>query len=422
MSKKVAIQTLGCRANQSDGESLETELRRAGFEMVPFEERADCYIINSCTVTAEADKEARRLIRKAFRQNENSLKIVTGCYVQVAPEELSNMKEIDYLVPNTEKNRIAEIIFTHFPPTDFGGLTPHPAEEKIRSRAYVKIQDGCNFRCSFCIIPFARGNSRSRTIPEIICEIQDLSRKGYHEVVLTGIHIGSYGWDQKPKQTFFDLMLALEMVKPIGRIRLSTLDPDEVSKEMIDLIAASDFFCPHLHIAIQSGEDEILERMRRRHKTTELLEITRYADSKIKNLGLGADVITGFPGESLKQHEATHDLLDALPLAYLHVFPYSERKGTPAVDYPNAVPLEERRGRAKELIDLGGKKKRLFWESQLGMARKVVLEEMGAGGYQKGTTDNFIPLWVPETKKSKGSLATVVLQRLERGRIWGQCL
>lgn len=426
MKRRAAVLTLGCRANQSDGESLEGILSAHGVELVSFDEVADVYVVNSCTVTADADKEARRLIRKAARQNPNALKIVTGCYAQVSPAELAAMPEVDLVVGNSDKARLAGIILESMPkPPPSGALERGGFSADFhnkRSRAYVKIQDGCDFRCSFCIIPFARGKSRSRPIPEIIAEIRSLADKGYCEVVLTGIHIGSFGWDQKPKQTFFDLMLALEMARPIGRIRLSTLDPDEVRREMIELMAEGDLFCPHLHMAIQSGEDSILRRMRRRHTTAQLRDIAGYASGKIPGLGLGADLIAGFPGETEEQHETTRNLLAELPLTYLHVFPYSERKGTAAAEYSEPVPVGERKRRTRELIALGREKKRLFWESQIGLRRKVVLEETVEGGYQKGTTDNFIPLWISGSDRPRGMLQKVALQRFDRGRVVAACV
>lgn len=418
---RVALHTLGCRANQSDTETLESRLLQKGFQIVSFEEFAEAYIINTCTVTHSADREARSLLRQAHRRNPLALILATGCYAQVAPEELLEVKGVRYVIGNDRKDQIAEIIAKAFENSLIPTKETAKSELK-RSRAYLKIQDGCNFRCSFCIIPFARGASRSKMIPEVLQEIQKLKEAGYQEIILTGIHIGSYGWDLKPKQTLLDLLITLEKEKPIARIRLSTLDPDEVTKPMIDFLAESKIFCPHLHIAIQSGEDQILKKMRRRHTTKELLEITDYASKKIEDLALGADIITGFPGETHKDHTATKKVLSDLYLTYLHLFPYSERKGTAAATYPDSVPVQKRRERSLELIALGEKKRERFFESQIGKRRSAVFEGFLGDEPQKAITDNFISLRVKNSSAQKGSLREVVIQTIENGKVFGICL
>lgn len=475
MTQRVAIHTLGCRANQYDSESLGEQLIHKGYQIVSFTEIADIYLVNTCTVTRRADNEARRLIRKARRLSPAAKIIATGCYAQVAPEELSKESGVDYVVGNDRKGELLALITrfsnegTRLPepvfektPLDLGrppnrGLASrrsqllHPPiggerlrdaflkqdpEKQVpslenplhqgtslrRSRAYVKIQDGCNFRCSFCIIPFARGASRSRLITDIVEEIRQLKECGYHEVVLTGIHIGSYGWDLKPRQTLLDLMKALEKNKPIDRIRLSTLDPDEVSEEMIDLLGESDLFCPHLHMAIQSGEDIILKKMRRRHTTKQLQQMANRAFRRVRDLGFGADIITGFPGETEKHHATTHRLLEDLPLTYLHVFPYSEREGTSAATMEGKVPVAIRKERAAELIELGDQKKKAFWKSQVRKKKRVILEDRMEGPCQKGITDNFIPLWIPDLQERKGLLKNILLDRLENGKVMGHVI
>lgn len=430
MNRTAAFQTLGCRANQSDSDSLEMRLRARGFRIVPFEERADCYVINTCTVTDAADRTARYWIRRAHRQNPQAKIIITGCYAQMNPEELKQMEGVTYVAGNTEKEKIADRIalswggirqrrtMKPFPTVSFGdGFAPLGlAMTKRRSRAYVKIQDGCNFRCSFCIIPFARGASRSRPIPEIVAEMKMLGAGGYNEIILTGIHIGSYGRDLAPRQTLMDLLLELDRQKPVRQVRISTLDPDEISEAMIDLIAGSGLFLPHLHTAIQSGDDAILRKMRRRHTTEALLKTVGYASKKISDLGFGADIIAGFPSETGAQHAATKKLLDNLPLTYLHVFPYSERRGTAAADYAEAVPVSDRRERAKELIAIGEKKRQVFWASQIGKTRRVIFE-----ADRKGTTDNFIPLALPDSTAPKGSAGFALLEEIVKGGVLGRC-
>ena len=353
MTAKVAIHTLGCRANQYDSDSLQSKLASMGFSVVGFEKAADCYLVNTCTVTADADSEARRFIRKAHRQNPDAKIIVTGCYAQMAQSEIAKIEGVTHVV----------------------------------------------------------GNSRKE---EIVREMQNLAAIGYHEVVLTGIHIGSYGRELSPKTDLYSLMRLIEKTRPVEQVRLSTLDPDEVSKEMIDLMAASAIFSPHLHIAIQNGDDAILRKMRRRHTTRELIALTGYASQKIADLGLGADIITGFPEETEKEHQTTKNLLQELPLTYLHVFPYSERKGTAAAGYDGSVPVPARKGRPLELIALGAQKKEKFWKTQIGKTRRFIVEERG------GTTDNFIPLWIAKTGLQKGSGGFVVLENIEKGRMVGK--
>lgn len=413
---KVAIHTLGCKANQYDGEKLAGQLWDAGFQIVPYEERADAYIVNSCTVTAGADAEARMLLRQAQSRNPKALVIATGCYATVAPEELKAVEGVTHVVPNDDKCTIVNLLKFQFPRQRRGKtLAANSKRTRNRSRAFVKIQDGCNFRCSFCVIPFARGPSQSVPIPQIIQEIQELAAQGYHEVVLTGIHIGSYGWDLKPRIILYDLMEALAKVRPIDRIRLSTLDPDEVSRQMIDLIAEEPLFCPHLHLAIQSGVDGILKKMRRRHTLAHLESIVTYATRKITDLLVGADLISGFPGEQEKDHEATMELIERHPIFHLHVFPFSVRRGTYATSLSDQVPIALRRIRARQLTGLGQKKRAQFYQGQMGKKRQVIFEEG-----LRATTDNYIRLTVANTGSRSGSLGWVRIDRTEGLKVWGE--
>ena len=413
---RFSIKTLGCRANQADEEKLSAELCLQGFSPVSFEEEADIYILNTCTVTHQADSEARSLLRQCRRKNPKSLVIVTGCYAQVSSEELKKMGEVDWVVGNVEKVEIARRL------KEIYGSKISVSEERrtcsLHSRAYVKIQDGCNFRCSFCIIPFARGKSRSRDIEEIIAEMKNLRNQGTAEAVLTGIHIASFGWDLKPQKTLFDLMESIAAERPIGRVRLSTLDPDEVTCEMIDLMAEDPIFCSHLHLAIQSGVDSILEKMRRRHRYSHLVEVLTYAKERLPDVNIGCDLICGFPGESEADHQETYRRLSKLPLDYIHAFPYSERKGTAAAGLPDSVLWEVRQHRVRDFVELSARKKELFYQSQLGKRKGVVLERPVYG--TRGMTDNYIPVHFEEKEGIPGMLLPAILEKMENGKVVGQ--
>lgn len=396
--KKVSFITLGCKVNQYDAASLIEKLPKGKFINVPFPEKADYYVINTCTVTEKADAEARRFIRRARRLNPDGIVIVTGCYAQVSPRELEKERDIDYVIGNADKLAVVAaieegkrqdkpkiIVSDVFKQREFESLPITSFPE--RTRAFLKVQDGCNYRCTFCIIPFARGRSRSLPIAEVIRRIERLRASGYKEVVLTGIHLSSYGRDIGTG--LLRLLREIESSGVIPRVRLSSLDPADMDEEFIDFVASSKVVCPSLHVALQSGDANVLRRMRRRYKPEEFLRLTHLIRERIPDAAIGTDIMVGFPGETEEEFLNSLEVLKASALTYFHVFPYSKRRGTPAAQMPCQVDSETVKRRSNLLRVLGREKKVRFFESFIGRTLSVLVERGS-----KGTTPNYIPVRV----------------------------
>jgi threonylcarbamoyladenosine tRNA methylthiotransferase MtaB len=402
---RIAIATLGCKINQYDSAVIQSRLE-AGHSFVPFEEQADCYVINSCTVTDRADWEARQLVRRAKRLNPAAKVLVTGCYAQVSPEEVSRVSGVDYVVG---LNRLDDLV--HFVET-----TPELAAQIAVSdvkrergvpvlgtralpghtRAFLKIQEGCNYSCTYCIIPTARGLSRSVRPREVMEQVGCLADAGYKEIVLTGIHLGGYGHDLSPRM---DLTTLVEMIAESGlirRLRLSSLDPREVPDQLLDLIGESDVICPHLHICAQAGEDEILKQMRRNYDTAYYRALLDRVRERLPEAALGSDIIVGFPGETDEQFERSLEFFASLPLTYFHVFPYSSRRGTIAASLPDPVLASIKKSRARRMRELGGQKKRDFYAGFLGQRVSVLVETKvdKTSGFSRGFSRNYLPIAV----------------------------
>ena len=404
---RIAIATLGCKANQYDSEIIRETFEERHCEIVPFSEGADVYVINTCTVTGKTDYQSRQLVRRAHRLNPEAKIVVTGCYAQVAADETRNIPGVSMVVGNREKERIAEFVACASPDSETRILVPAMSgnigfsEKSVRrfgsrTRFFLKIQDGCDARCTYCIIPRARGRSRSMA-PEKFLELIGKSKSsGYNEVVLTGIHLGAYGLDLTPPTSLTKLLKMSEKEKPIGRLRLSSIEPNEISGELIDLLARSEIVCPHLHIPFQSGDDAILRRMNRLYAADDLRELTLKLTRAIPDLAIGVDVIVGFPGEGEAEFKRTAELLEELPIAYLHVFPFSPRKGTPAIHFPGRVDGNTVKQRGKLLRSLSSKKRTAFYQSYLNREVKVLVEtkrEKKAGLF-KGLSRNYIPVLI----------------------------
>jgi threonylcarbamoyladenosine tRNA methylthiotransferase MtaB len=402
---RIAIATLGCKINQYDSAVIQSRLE-AGHSFVPFEEQADCYVINSCTVTDRADWEARQLVRRAKRLNPAAKVLVTGCYAQVSPEEVSRVSGVDYVVG---LNRLDDLV--HFVET-----TPELAAQIAVSdvkrergvpvlgtralpghtRAFLKIQEGCNYSCTYCIIPTARGLSRSVRPREVMEQVGCLADAGYKEIVLTGIHLGGYGHDLSPRM---DLTTLVEMIAESGlirRLRLSSLDPREVPDQLLDLIGECDVICPHLHICAQAGEDEILKQMRRNYDTAYYRALLDRVRERLPEAALGSDIIVGFPGETDEQFERSLEFFASLPLTYFHVFPYSSRRGTIAASLPDPVLASIKKSRARRMRELGGQKKRDFYAGFLGQRVSVLVETKvdKTSGFSRGFSRNYLPIAV----------------------------
>lgn len=397
--KSISIVTLGCKVNQYDTAVILNQLPKSKYCRVPFTDKADVYVIDTCTVTHRADAEARNYINRAKRANPDGLVVVTGCYAQVSPEELKAIKGVDYVVGNSDKfTSLLKVIREGerqeepkvfmsdiFKEKKKGFESPDIEIFPGRTRAFLKVQDGCNYACTFCIIPRARGRSRSLEIPEILARMEKLVHSGYKEIVLTGVHIASYGRDIGTN--FFELLREIDKEKIVSRVRLTSLDPADTELDLIDFIAESQTICPQFHIALQSGDKDILKSMRRRYNPEKFFEITDLIRQRIPDAAIGSDIMVGFPGETKEQFLNTYNVADESALTYFHVFPYSKRKMTPAAKMADQVPPDQIKHRSKQLRELGSKKKTEFIEQFIGRSFPVLVEKGS-----KGTTPNYIPV------------------------------
>ncbi len=398
----VAITTLGCKINQFESAALEEKLARGGFRVVPFTEAADIYIINTCTVTARTDSESRRLIRRAARQNGRAKIVVTGCYAQVAADELKDIPGVTLVVGNGEKKGIdllleaADDRKVHV--SDIFGeerAEALPLESfSEHTRAFLQIQTGCNERCAYCIVPYARGKSRSVPVADVLGGINAFVAKGFREVVLTGIHLGAYGLDLEPRTDLLGLVETVEREELVERLRLGSVEPQEVSAGLIDFFARSSRLCPHLHIPLQSGADTVLTRMNRHYTTALYRRQVEALAERSPDICLGADVITGFPGENDEEFAAGYRFIESLPLAYLHVFPFSARKGTPAAAMGDRVPDRIIRERVSALRALSEAKRQAFAARFLGRELPVLILGKGKNGLLRGVSRNYLTVAV----------------------------
>ncbi len=408
---KVAIATLGCKVNQYESAAMAECLTGAGYRLVDYHAAADCYIINTCTVTNGADYQSRQIIRRAQRLNPRAAIIVTGCYAQTAPHVFAGMPGVAVVAGMGEKNRMGEIIAAvreKFP--EGMGASPAPEVQVApidgyqeadippvirfpgHTRAFLKIQDGCNAFCSYCIVPYARGRSRSIGASEVINRIENLARRGYREVVLTGIHLGVYGEDRRDGSTLAKVLRHVEDYQLVERLRLSSLEPREISDEILGIMSTARIVCPHLHIPLQSGDDGILTRMGRNYDRTFFQALLEKAASLRSDMTVGMDVMAGFPGEDEKAFDNTMNLVASAPFAYLHVFPYSRRPGTAAARMGNQVREEEKKRRCRILRDLGANKRRQHMERFVGAVLPILVEEREkrVGGRLRGLSHNYL--------------------------------
>jgi threonylcarbamoyladenosine tRNA methylthiotransferase MtaB len=403
----ISITTLGCKVNQFESEALIEALEQRGYALIPLEEGPEVAVINTCTVTHRADFQSRQMVRRAVRSNPNSLIIVAGCYPQVEPDAFLKMEGVDYLLGNREKNQIPDLLPLmqkgKFPEVQVGDIQEekHFSETPLHSfhrhtRAFLKIQDGCNAYCSYCIVPHARGRSRSLQPEKVIENARLLRKKGFKEIVLTGIHLGAYGLDFNPPFTLGKLFRQIEKEETPDRIRLSSIEPGDFSPELVSTLSRSSKICPHLHIAIQSGDDEILKKMNRGYDRSFLSDLIQELHLRIPNLSVGADVIVGFPGETEEKFGNTYGLIESLPFSYLHVFPFSRRKGTPAFQLPQRVDEKEIKKRAETMRELGKQKRQAFYRQFLNQELSVLVEDRKdkETGKCKGLSRNYIPVFL----------------------------
>jgi threonylcarbamoyladenosine tRNA methylthiotransferase MtaB len=431
---KIAITTLGCKINQYDSAVIQSRLED-GHCFVPFEEPADCYIINSCTVTDRADWEARQLVRRAKRLSPSAKVMVTGCYAQVNAEEIARVPGVDYVVG---LNRLDDLLrFVAAPAAGAGGRVAVSDVKRERgvpvlgtralpghTRAFLKIQEGCNYSCTYCIIPTARGLSRSVTPREVLDQVRRLADAGYLEIVLTGIHLGGYGQDLTPKTELTALVEKIAASGLVARLRLSSLDPREVPDRLLDLIAGSEVICPHLHICAQAGDDGVLKQMRRNYDNVYYRELLVKARERLPDAALGSDIIVGFPGESDAAFENSVEFFASLPLTYFHVFPYSKRRGTVAVSLPDHVPESVKKQRARRMRELGAGKKKTFCRSFLGKRLAVLVEgatDRPIGG-RRGFSKNYLPVSVSGSDGLVNREIAVRVESFTAGRLIGTAM
>jgi threonylcarbamoyladenosine tRNA methylthiotransferase MtaB len=401
---KIALSTLGCKVNQTESASIEGLLKNFGYEIVPFTEKADIYIINTCTVTSKSDYQSRQAIRKAHKEGGHI--IVTGCYAELRPDEVKSIEGVDSVLKNAEKNRILDSILKLEKKTSPSEASINTGEHSLhlyysstRSRAFLKVQDGCNSNCAYCTVPLARGKSRSLEMNHVLKAFDILTDdKGYKEIVLTGIHIGRYGEDLRPKSSLFELVQAIAHKKKSVRLRLSSIEPEEFNLSFLSLIQGG-LICSHLHFPLQSGSDSVLRAMKRQGSSGCFKELILTIYNKIPDIALGTDLITGLPGETEDDFSKTYNIVNELPLSYFHVFPFSPRPGTKAATMKNQNPPSIIKERAKILRALSQKKHREYSTRFIHRNLDVIIEDkVHNTSYAKGISENYLKVLLPAHK------------------------
>lgn len=403
--KTIALHTLGCKLNFSETSSLGRMLENEGFTKKEFDEFADVYVINTCSVTENADKECRQLVRRIQKQNAEAVVVITGCYAQLKPEEISAIPGVDLVLGAAEKFNLPEHLknFTKGDPTkicscDINEVNDFKSAFSVtdRTRTFLKVQDGCDYNCSFCTIPLARGKSRSNTIENVLLQAKEIASKGVKEIVLTGVNLGDFGIiDDTREFSFLDLCKELEKLEGISRYRISSIEPNLLTKEIIELVSTSKKFMPHFHIPLQSGSNKILGLMRRRYKRELYTDRIEMIKNLMPHCAIGVDVIVGFPSEGDQEFKETFDFLHELNISYLHVFTYSERDNTHALTINNIVPVHIRNERNKILRNLSYQKMQYFRSTQEGSKRLVLFEQENKNGMMEGYTDNYLRISTP---------------------------
>lgn len=419
MNKKVALHTLGCKLNYSETSSVGKQFLDRGYEIIDFDDSADIYVLNTCTVTESAEKECRQFIRRALRKNPEAFIIVTGCYAQLRPEEIAAIDGVDAVLGSNEKFRLFSILenfnkreLTCISVTPTENLTEfgiaHSTDADGRTRAFLKIQDGCDYTCSFCTIPLARGASRSLAVKNVLDEFKKLLDAGYKEIVLTGVNVGDYG--KNIDTNLFNLLSELVKVEGEFRIRISSIEPNLLTDEIISLTAESEKLCNHFHIPLQSGSPKILKAMQRRYNIEDYKILIHKIKNRLPDAGIGVDVIVGFPGETEEEFIHTHNFLRDLPVSYLHVFTYSERPDTKAISFPGMVDVQERKRRNNILRILSEKKRTQFYYEMIDTKQNVLFENLNRNGLMQGFTSNYIKFQTEFNANLAGNLVPVILK------------
>lgn len=403
--KKVAFYTLGCKLNYAETSSISREFEAKGYRKVDFADTPDIFIINTCSVTENADRKCKKIVREARAISPEAYVAIIGCYAQLKPKEISEIPGVDAVLGAKEKFRLVELLDGFVRPPqpvvyscDIDQVNTFHTSYSLndRTRTFLKVQDGCDYSCSFCTIPQARGSSRSDTVANVVNKAHEIAASGVKEIVLTGVNTGDFGLQhRKRKERFIDLIQALDSVSDIDRFRISSIEPNLLTNEIIEFVGASRRFAPHFHIPLQSGSNRILRLMRRRYQRELYTKRVEKIKTEMPHACIGVDVIVGFPGERDEDFLETFHYLNGLDISYLHVFTYSERNGTPASTMPEAVPMNVRHERSRSLHSLSDKKRRAFYQAHAGSARKVLFENDVEEGRIHGFTDNYIRVAVP---------------------------
>jgi threonylcarbamoyladenosine tRNA methylthiotransferase MtaB len=425
--RTAAFHTLGCKLNFAETSTIARQLTDAGYEKVGFDEKATVYVINTCSVTENADRECKLHVKRAMKANPEGLVVIVGCYAQLKPEEISQIEGVDLVLGAKEKFNILSYL-DDLEKSGSEGIV-HSCEIKEtdffigsysigdRTRAFLKVQDGCDYKCTYCTIPLARGISRSDTIGNVLKNAAEIAARDIKEIVLTGVNIGDYGkgefGNKRHEHTFLDLISELDQVEGIERIRISSIEPNLLKDESIDLVSRSKSFVPHFHIPLQSGSDDLLKKMKRRYLTKLYNDRVHKIREVMPHAAIGVDVIVGFPGETEEKFMETYNFLNGLPITYLHVFTYSERENTEAADMDGVVPVPERKRRNKMLRILSEKKKMAFYQTQLGKTLPVLWEHENKGGKMFGFTENYVRVQKDFDPSSVNQIEWLKLEKIE---------
>jgi len=425
--KTAAFHTLGCKLNFAETSTIARQLSAAGYDKVSFDEAANVYVINTCSVTENADRECKLHVKRAMKANPEGLVVILGCYAQLKPEEISAIKGVDLVLGAKEKFNILSYLNDLQKTENHGIIHSCEIDEADffigsysigdRTRAFLKVQDGCDYKCTYCTIPLARGISRSDTIESVVKNAKEIAAKGIKEIVLTGVNIGDYGkgefGNKKHEHTFLDLITELDQVEGIERIRISSIEPNLLKDESIDLVAKSKRFVPHFHIPLQSGSDDLLKKMKRRYLTNLYFNRIHKIRDVMPDSCIGVDVIVGFPGETEELFLETYQFLNELPISYLHVFTYSERENTEAAEMEGIVPVSERKRRNKMMRILSEKKKMAFYQTQIGKSLPVLWEHENKKGSMFGFTENYVRVQKPFDLNSVNEIEILHLHKIE---------
>lgn len=426
--KKAAFYTLGCKVNQYETEAMAELFSEAGYEICDFSETADVYVINTCSVTNMGDRKSRQVIRRAKKTNPDAIIAVTGCYAQTASEEVLKIDGVNLVLGTKDRKNIVERVEALSVASKVNGVTNimdnHEFEElhiknySDRTRAFIKIQEGCSQFCSYCIIPYARGPVRSRDEAEVLSEIQRLVENGFSEIILVGIHVASYGMDLGTT-SLEELLMKVDKIDGVKRVRLSSIEPMTLNREFVDKVKGSKKLCPHFHISLQSGCDETLRRMNRKYTTAQYKEIVEGLRESFPDVAITTDIMVGFPAETDEEFQATLDFVNEIQFADAHVFQYSPRRGTPAAKRPDQISPEVKEERSKLIIEAAQKSRDKFLEKHLGKTVPVLFEQIVGDGCFEGKTDNYINVHVKSDADLSGKFFNVKLESMKNGIIYG---